>query len=221
MRRIQQESGEEENTRTEELLYLPMHRPPPATPHPFPWRHYTGDVRDKQADRCSPMSKQPVCAVSAWRRHRTLRISRWRWVSSKRARHGWRPCRGRGEEGSVGRGEQPQLLTSTGQVCPAGHWLVFLWVRIRFWMWTWIFSVGHQLHHLVLASQKTNCPRFSFSLFVLVGFVNSWHALGLWWGFRCPFRFYFVFSCGILGLLLERYHLIHEWPSTVHVTAVL
>lgn len=34
-------------------------------------------------------------------------------------------------------------------------------------------SVGRQLHHLVLASQKTNCPRFSFSRFVLVGVVNS------------------------------------------------
>lgn len=82
-------------------------------------------------------------------------------------------------------------------------------------------SVGHQPHHLVLASLKTNCPRFSFSLFVSVGFVNSGHALGHCWGFRCPFRFHFVLSCGILGLLLERYHLIHKWPSTVHVTAVL
>lgn len=54
---------EGENIHTEELLYPPMHHPPPKTPHPCPWRHYTGNVRDKQADGCSPMRRQLVCGV--------------------------------------------------------------------------------------------------------------------------------------------------------------
>lgn len=41
----------------------PMRHPPPITPHQCPWRHYTGKARDKQADRCSPMSRWLVCGV--------------------------------------------------------------------------------------------------------------------------------------------------------------
>lgn len=79
-------------THIQKSCYIPpIHHPPPTTPHPCPWRRYTGNVRDKQADRCSPLRRRLVCGVylEASQGLDVPPISRWRWVSWKSLRG---PC---------------------------------------------------------------------------------------------------------------------------------
>lgn len=112
---------------------------PQQHPHPCPWRHYTGNVTDKQADRCSPMSRRLVCGVcpEASRGLDVLQAQGGGGFPGKLARtwHGWQPRSEMEEEGSAGRGEEPLQLTSGASrwalTCSPG-----LWVGIRFWMRT-------------------------------------------------------------------------------------
>lgn len=157
-----------------------MHHPPPATAHPFPWRHYTGNVRDKQADRCSPMSTQLVCAVSVWRHHGTLR-SRWRWVS-------WETLRGPDMAGdhAVGWGKKGQLEEENssysspvqGGCVPLGtDW--FSSGSGSGFEWGPEFSeCPSSTPPFSLGQSEDESFTLLFSLFVLVAFVYSWHALG-------------------------------------------
>lgn len=161
-----------------------MHHPPPTTPHPCPWRHYTGNVRDKRADSCSPVSRRLVCSacLEASQGRSELKVEFVGFLgNTSRTWHGWWPRNKIGEEGSVGGGEQLLQLTSGWRSYPAG---CFDWFSSGsgsgFWMRTWIFqSVHHQLHHFVQASQETNFSHFCF-LFSLGGFFVcfSWLALG-------------------------------------------
>lgn len=163
-----------------------MHHPPPTTPHPCPWRHYTGTWEtNRQTDVV-----QWVDGWSVWRHHGDLMYSGFK-VEGGFPGKLWEdlawlwPCSEMGEEGSVGGGEQALQLTSGWRLYPAGHLTGFpgLWVGIRFGMKTWNFRVS------VITSTILSRPARRWFFFSLLFALLSWWLLFvlldlLWVGVR-------------------------------------
>lgn len=164
-----------------------MHHPPPTTPRPCPWRHYTGNVRDKRADSCSPVGRRLVCGacLEASQGRSELKVEFVGFLGNTwRTWHGWWPCNKMAGWGRRVSWRRRTAVTAHQWMVFIScwvFWLVFLWVRIRFLDEDLnFFSVRHQIHHFVQASQETNFSHFSF-LFCLGGVLfafDSWLALG-------------------------------------------
>lgn len=135
---------EGDNIHTEKMLYPPTHHPPPTTPHPCPWRHYTGNVRQTgwQIPRYSPKIRRLVCRCLSG--GITMCSKAWGGggFPGKLCNLAWLVTMQRdGERRSVEGGEQLLQLISGWQLNPAGQWLVFQdsGSGSGFWLRTWIF----------------------------------------------------------------------------------